>query len=81
MTPEAWRGLSYYLAASAVVGLLGAVVLFFWIWWLSARRWGVLCFLAGWLPAGIIAYISFWVITLLWPLLVMGWGLRRLRTI
>jgi hypothetical protein len=80
MTGDGWQGLSYYLMASAGVGLLGAIALFFGVWWWGAQRWGVLCFLAGWIPAAIIAYLGFWIIAALWPLLAIGWGLRRLRT-
>ena len=63
-----------YVIASGVIGGAAAVLLFFGSWWWSSERWGALCFLLGWIPAFILAYLSFFIVGALWPLILVGYA-------
>lgn len=60
-----------YGAVSLVIGGIGALVMFGATWFVGADRFGVWAFLLGWIPAGIVAWIGFFLVALLWPLAVI----------
>lgn len=61
-----WWITAYFVAGMIIASLAGLAV-FAATWWWSAERWGGVCFVFGWLPAGIITALS-------WPLIVCLWG-------
>lgn len=66
-----------YAGLSAIIGGIAALALFFGTWWWSSERWGALCFLFGWLPASIVAYLGFWLVGAFWPFVVISYAVRR----
>ena len=74
-TWEWWIGA--YLVVGAILGSLGALLIFgvAWMWCVEEGRfWG---FAIGWAPSAILAFIGWWVLFVLWlPALVIT-GLVR----
>lgn len=62
-----------YFVVGAVLASLSALAAFGFSWWASAEKWGGICFVFGWLPAGIIAFISWWAVLVLWGPALLGW--------
>lgn len=70
-----------YIVASIVIGGIGALGIFGATWFFGADTFGVWAFLLGWIPAGIVAYIGFFLVALLWPLAVVWFVWLRLTSI
>jgi len=65
---------SAYFVVGAVIATLGALAIFGFAWWAAAERWGGFCFVFGWLPAAILAFVSWWIIVPLWAVLLIAWA-------
>lgn len=69
-TFEWWFGA--YGIVGAIIATLIALVAFFGVWYEASLKWGAFAFIMGWLPSGILAFISWWLVLALWgPALII----------
>lgn len=77
MNWEMVRGI--YAMVSLGIGALSALWLFGFLWDYGARKYGTWAFILGWIPGGVAAFVGFWTVAFLWPLIAIGvwWWVRR----
>lgn len=64
-----------YAVVSLIIGAIGGLAVGIATWHYGASAYGAWVYLFGWIPGGILGFVSFWIIAALWPLslIVVGY--------